>query len=339
MTEEKNIALWESVSKTNPNYTKPFTGAGGYSGTAINGTSVVMEATKQWGPIGLNWGYKVLEERVDTGATVFNDEGEITGNTLINTIHLEVWVKKSQLDPEWQTDTIANESSLAKVDHFGHTPFVTWNRNYKSWQTDMEATKKSLTDALKKCLSMFGFNADIFLGLYDDVSYVGMLKEEAEIDKSDDKLETHIKQKQEYDEWFLNHFKIIETAVNFNELELVFKTCYRKIQRKEDREGLLKMTRAKDKRFKQLQEKTDGQTLVRTDQGNDGIENPGGDRSGNGDSSRGHDGGDSGELRGKGEGDSNHLSEHGSGHSGSGQGNKKASTKKKSARKSEGSVD
>ena len=207
---ENNMSLWNKVAKTNPEYTKAFTAGGGYSGTSINGTSVVMEATKQWGAIGVNWGYNVLEERVDTGATIFNAENEIVGNTLTNTIKLELWVKKSILDPEWKPEQ--DEDSLARIVHYGHTPYVTWNRNYKNWQTDQEATKKSMTDALKKCLSMYGFNADIFLGLYDDVSYVGMLKDEAEIDKSDNKLETHIKQKQEYDDWYLKHLKIIETA-------------------------------------------------------------------------------------------------------------------------------
>lgn len=328
----KNLDLWNRVQKTNPEYTKPFTGDGGYSGTAINGTSVILEATKAWGPIGLNWGFKILEERIDNGAVVYDDEKEILGHTMTNTVHLELWVKKKLLDPDWKPE--GDEDPLARVDHFGHTPYITWIKKWSAWKTDSEATKKSMTDAMKKCLSLYGFNADIFLGLYDDVSYVGMVKAELEVEKSDDQLATHIKQKQEYDEWYLKHYKIIETAVNKNELELVFKTCYRKMQRADDREGLLKMTRAKDKRLKQLEEKANGST-IQTDEGHEGSGETGGSGSGHAGISDGHTGSDRGRVSGEGSGDSNDLFEHGTADdSADRRGDKKAPGPKKAVRKS-----
>lgn len=42
---------------------------------------------------------------------------------------------------------------------------------------DGEAPKKSFTGAIKKSLSMFGFSADVLLGLLDDEAYVTQLKE------------------------------------------------------------------------------------------------------------------------------------------------------------------
>lgn len=249
-SEEKNLALWRNVQKTDPTYTKGFNAPGGHSGTAINATYFIREATEQWGPIGLNWGYTVIEERVDNGAPVYDEQMEILGHVMTNTIRLELWVKKSTLDSEYTPET--GEDPIARVTHYGHTPYIYYSANSKRWITDQEATKKSLTDALKKCLSMYGFCADIYLGLFDDFSYVELLRKEVEMEKSDDALTTHIKQKQEYKEWFLKNIKLIETAVSKNELEIVYKSAYRKSQRMEDRDGLLKLTRAKDKRMKEI---------------------------------------------------------------------------------------
>lgn len=77
------------------------------------------------------------------------------------------------------------DGAKGEVEHFGHTPFVQKSVTYGAVQ-DMEASKKSLTDAIKKCLSMLGFNADIFLGMFDDREYVEALKIEEDIKKSDD---------------------------------------------------------------------------------------------------------------------------------------------------------
>jgi hypothetical protein len=62
------------------------------------------------------------------------------------------------------------------VPSFGQTTFVGQNKN--GVFTDEEAPKKSLTDATTKALSMLGFSADVFLGLYDDNKYVNDRKTE-----------------------------------------------------------------------------------------------------------------------------------------------------------------
>ena len=254
MTKEiTNLALWDKVKKTDPKHTKEFSGPGGYSGTAINPTYLTMLATENWGPIGMNWGYNILEERFETGHPQHDEAGEILGHITTHTIKLELWVKNKILDPNFKPDE--GEDPIARICHFGHTPCITWNRTYKNWVTDVEAPKKSLTDALKKCLSMYGFSADIFLGMYDDVNYVAEVKAQADIDDSEDKLAEGIKQRQEYKEWFDKHIEFINTATNINELELLFKTSYRKAQHKGDRDGLLKLTRAKDAKMKTLKEK------------------------------------------------------------------------------------
>jgi len=240
MSEEKNnLELWEKVSVTDPQYTKGFNQ--GFSGTAINSTYLIRLATEQWGMIGLDWGYDIVEERVDSGAPVYNANNDIIGNILTHTIKLCLWVKRGE--------------DYARVEHFGHTPYVYYSAKNNKWITDQEAPKKTLTDAIKKCLSMFGFSADIYLGLYDDQGYVEEVKAQAAIDNADNKAEEEIKQRQEYEKLFKDNLALIKTATNMNELEKVFASIARKSKRRKDVEGIRKLTAAKDKRKSELEEK------------------------------------------------------------------------------------
>ena len=43
---------------------------------------------------------------------------------------------------------------------------------------DADFAKKVETDALTKALSKLGFNADVFMGMFDDHKYVQMMQEE-----------------------------------------------------------------------------------------------------------------------------------------------------------------
>ena len=63
--------------------------------------------------------------------------------------------------------------------------------------TDGEAPKKSLTDAIKKALSMLGFSADVFLGMFDDVNYVQQLQAEQAIEQAEDRQAEIERQQQE----------------------------------------------------------------------------------------------------------------------------------------------
>ena len=55
------------------------------------------------------------------------------------------------------------------ITHTGITPYIYWNMDMSTIWTDHEAPKKSLTDAIKKCLSVLGFCADVYQQtIYDD---------------------------------------------------------------------------------------------------------------------------------------------------------------------------
>lgn len=141
-----SLELWDSVQTTDPKFTKDFSRAGGFSGTAINATYQIKRATEKWGPLGGKWGYKILDSDFVQGHQ----------GTVVHVLRIEF------RHPE------------GSFEAFGQTTFCGTNKN--GAYTDEEAPKKSLTDALTKSLSMLGFSADVHLGMYDDSKYVNDLK-------------------------------------------------------------------------------------------------------------------------------------------------------------------
>lgn len=153
MDTSPNLSLWNSASKTDPNFTKKFQRGGGFRGTATNATYLARRATEAFGPCGLGWGVTVLDERVLDGAD----------GVKVHRVHVELWY--------------VLDGKRGAIQHFGQTEFC-GKRASGNWYTDEEAPKKSLTDAMTKALSLLGFAADVHLGLYDDNKYVAGLKAE-----------------------------------------------------------------------------------------------------------------------------------------------------------------
>lgn len=154
----ENLALWQRVEKTDPQYTKPFSRGGGFRGTATNATYLAKKATEIFGPIGIGWGLEILDEAIMEGAPL-----DAQGNhEKIHKVRVKLW---------YRLDGVRGE-----VVQFGQTTFVGRNRN--GLFTDEEAPKKSLTDAMSKCLSLLGFSADVYLGRFDDNKYVSDLQQE-----------------------------------------------------------------------------------------------------------------------------------------------------------------
>jgi hypothetical protein len=179
---KKNTELWEAVCKTNPEHTKKVNQRGGF--TAIDAMYQIQEATKQFGPAGIGWGW-------DFELIWPPNDSVIAKVTL--------WHGKKD-----QTVTQAGQKRL----NHGDKP-------------DEDAVKKSVTDGLTKCLSYLGFNADVFLGKFDDNKYVAAMKaehdpvlrewnqwcEEAVIDLG------NIKSEKELVTWFKNNKEKVDDAL------------------------------------------------------------------------------------------------------------------------------
>lgn len=150
-----NLALWESVEATDPEFTRPMEGA--FAGTAINPTYLYRRATEAFGPVGIGWGYDIVSEETIEGAHLGYDlEGKDLGFGKEHVLLLKLWYRLN--------------GERGELCHYGQTPYIT--RRGDLVVADTDHRKKSVTDALSKCLSMLGFAADVFMGRYDDSKYV-----------------------------------------------------------------------------------------------------------------------------------------------------------------------
>jgi hypothetical protein len=231
-----NLDLWESVFTTDPTYTKQYKGDGGFQGTAVSAMYVVMRATETFGPIGIGWGYTILEESYIEGGPLKVKEGEQPARAVMHSLKIELWYMR--------------DGEKHCVTHYGNTPFV--HTNKYGVQTDFEAPKKSLTDAMKKALSMIGFTADIHMGMHDDQNYVEIVSSQLALEKSDDKVDEEARQALEYREWLQENLRLIKTATNLNELRLLHKAVIRKLDMRKDEGSKKAFARAYEDRKVEL---------------------------------------------------------------------------------------
>ena len=137
-----NLRIWSQVDKTDPAHTKKVNQRGGF--TAISAAYQIMKATEVFGPVGEGWGY-------DAGDPIFQ-EGVVF-------VPVTLW-----------------HGNRANV--FGPMFGGAEWKDAKNGRLDSDAAKKATTDALTKLLSQLGFNADVFLGRFDDTKYVADLERE-----------------------------------------------------------------------------------------------------------------------------------------------------------------
>ena len=229
---DKNLSIWNQVEKTDTRYTKDAK-VGGQQITSLNGTAMIMKATEVFGPVGIGFGWKVIEERFDKGAEMFSGEGDkrvSLGFELNHTMKITFWFK--------------HEGERGELEQYGCTPYL-----YKSkfgTTTDGEAPKKSLTDAIKKSLSMLGFSADVFLGMFDDRDYVEQRRDEVMIEQAEDKAAEEERQKQERLDYIASVIALMQGAQSPNELKKIHDAAVRKLAARRDDKAVTRITREYD---------------------------------------------------------------------------------------------
>lgn len=142
-----NLELWNKVQETNPDDTKAV--SFGRKFTAIDAYSQIKKATEQFGPYGI-WGLKDMKHRFIEGTTMVLGYAD--------------FVYPATFD--CNTDKFFNfpiTSSIMYISEKG--------------KVDDDFAKKLETDMITKALSRLGFNADVFMGLFDDNRYVQAMKE------------------------------------------------------------------------------------------------------------------------------------------------------------------
>lgn len=140
-----NLELWHKVEKTNPKYTKK-ANVRGNNITSIAPQFQIMNVTEQFGIYGEKWGFK-----------------EINLDYTLSVSHGLVIFKAVFFFPKGEFP-IVNAISL-------------FMDNAKT-KIDDNFAKKVETDSLTKAISKLGFNADIFLGKFDDQRYLDEVTKE-----------------------------------------------------------------------------------------------------------------------------------------------------------------
>lgn len=226
---DNNMRVWNQVEKTDTRYTKKAK-VSGQNITSLSGTAMIMKATEIFGPAGIGFGWKVLEERFDQGMEIFSGEGDkrtSLGFTLNHTVRILFW--------------FVLDSQRGEIESYGCT-----NAVYKSSygiSTDGEAPKKSLTDAIKKALSALGFSADVFLGLHDDANYIEQLNDELAIEHAEDKIAEEERQKAERLEYIQSVIKSLTDAKSKNELKGIHDVAVRKLNARKDTKAVTRVAR------------------------------------------------------------------------------------------------
>lgn len=219
-----NLKIWSAVEKTDLQFTKTVNQRGGY--TAISPQYQLKCATEQFGPYGAGFGLC----QSDLDFSLFDSTNIV--------IHKAVFFYV--IDGLRYEFPITNAIEAARIGKEGRR-FV-----------DVDFAKKVETNTVSKALSKLGFNADVFLGLMEDNSYLQELSNEIAIQKADDKDAEIIKQRLEHQDWKTKEIATYPSLKTHSALETVYKGHVRHCQRRNDNAGLLEFKNAYESRKAEL---------------------------------------------------------------------------------------
>lgn len=227
--QSKNTALWDSVEKTDRKFTKQVAQRGGY--TSICPQYQLGEATKAFGPYGKGFGLSV--SKLDM--SLFESIGLVVHNAVFFYV----------VNGERSEFPINNAIEAKKTTRNG--VFI-----------DVDFAKKVETNTVSKALSKLGFNADVFMGLFDDVSYIQELDAELSVKKADEQDKEYEQKILEHEQWKekeLACYQHLKTAVALN---TAYTGHIRRCQRRNDQAGINEFTRAFESRMVEIGEMKNG---------------------------------------------------------------------------------
>ncbi|HCR3469670.1 TPA: hypothetical protein ON597_002487 [Proteus mirabilis] len=228
-SDVNNLSIWKQVQRTDPRFTKPLEGVG-FTGTSINSTYMFMRATEIFGPIGEGWGYEVLEEKFIDGKPllepVLDERNKQVATRFLRDADGSLFCEQNH-SIKIRFWYIIECETRGEFESYGATPYR-YQTNY-GIKVDGEVIKKSLTDAIKKALSMLGFSSDVFMGMHDNPEYIVSNKLEFEIKNASEKAEDITRIRKELDEKFTKHTEVMRSAVTANELRGIASTLTREI--------------------------------------------------------------------------------------------------------------
>lgn len=197
-----NLQLWQSVEKTDLEYTKQVNQRGGY--TAIDPAYQARVATQKFGPYGLTWGLQ--ESCFDT--SLFDATGMV--------IHRATFF-------------YVLDGALASFPI--HNAIKPMTGSGDKVRADEDWCKKVETNTISKALSRLGFNADVFLGLFEDAEYKELLATEQAIEKAEDKEAVIVEKKSELKKYVTKQLDMIQELGASNATNGVAKVAIRHLER------------------------------------------------------------------------------------------------------------
>lgn len=154
-----NMDLWGRVFVTDKAHVTEIKGKS-YKGNSPRPYYLIQKATETFGPCGIGWGYRIVEQ--GTQEVRYLEPLGSSGNS-IERLMINHWVL---VEFWYKLDGVKSEP----IQQYGGTK-LSYRTSTGKQEFDEDAQKKSVTDALIKCMSCIGFAGDIFSGRWDDSKY------------------------------------------------------------------------------------------------------------------------------------------------------------------------
>mgnify|MGYP000005834853 CR=1 FL=1 len=202
----ENLKLWESVSKTDPKYTK-VAKKGAFHFTSIAPIYQFREATRVFGIQGIGWGVVVGSEKF---------QKETFEETVILTYDATLFFTVDGVRGEIPIH--AQEKACYRTQ--GANGYL---------KIDDEVRKKVVTNAKTKGLSELGFNADVFIGDFDNAEYRDLLEAGLRLENAENAEKEQEEMYKEFNIWLksqcetilkIPHLASVKTVIDKNEGKL-----------------------------------------------------------------------------------------------------------------------
>ena len=146
--KNENLKVWNQVCTTDPDMTEKIS-FGALRFTTVDAQSQIMKATEIFGPCGIGW--KVVNQNFQI---VSPNPANHEDNLLVFTAEFH-----------YVLDGVSGNFDIV-------SDIPLYNKTKNGTKFEKDPYKKVRTDAVTKALSWLGFNADVFLGMFDDNKYI-----------------------------------------------------------------------------------------------------------------------------------------------------------------------
>ena len=166
-------ALWKAVCKTPTEFTESKDIPGKGPTQTVKPHYFFQKATEVFGPIGMGWGAEQIESKYINGHPILDGKGNAIGTQITHVLRVKVWAYIDGKRAEVLV-RVARYSSLNTAPLMG-------------------TLKKVVHRCCKEALTHWGFCADIWLGLFDNHSYVAQRTLDSEVAATEEEAQQRLR--------------------------------------------------------------------------------------------------------------------------------------------------